>query len=194
MGGRPKALLELDGVPLVRRSALALRAAGVGELVVVLGHRAGEVESALTGVPARIVRNTDCARGRVSSVRAGFAALSARPDAVIVALADQPLVDARDIRELVRAFERRGAAAAVVPWVEGERGNPVIVESAVRDAVLAGDAAFGCRQWLDAHPERVVRMDTANRHYCVDVDSPDDIEAFAARHGPSLCWPPDLAG
>ena len=40
LGGRPKALLELGGVPLVLRQLIALSGAGVDEVAVVLGHHA----------------------------------------------------------------------------------------------------------------------------------------------------------
>jgi molybdenum cofactor cytidylyltransferase len=193
MGGRPKPLLQLGGVPLVRRNLIALSGAGVDEVAVVLGHRADEVELALLDFPVTIVRNPHYERGQMSSMHAGIAALSARLDAIIVALADQPLLNAEDVIAVIGAFKKRGAASAVVPYVNGERGNPIVLDAAVREAVLAGDANFGCRQWLAAHPEQVARMDTENRHYSVDVDSPEDIERFAAQYGHPLRWPPDLA-
>lgn len=193
MGGRPKALLELAGVPLVRRSLVALSGAGVDEVVVVLGHRADEVEPALRDFPVTIARNPDFARGQMSSVRTGVAAMTARLDAIIVAVADQPLLHAQDITDLIGAFKKkRDAESAVVPYVQGERGNPIILDAAIRDDLLSGDVNFGCRQWLAAHPERVARMDSENRHYVVDVDSPEDIEAFAAEFGHALRWPPGL--
>jgi len=193
MGGRPKPLLQLGGVPLIRRNLIALSGAGVDEVAVVLGHRADEVELALLDFPVTIVRNPDYERGQMSSMHAGVAALSARLDAIIVAVADQPLLNAEDVIALIGAFKKRGTASAIVPYVNGERGNPIILDAAVREAVLAGDANFGCRQWLAAHPEQVARMDTGNRHYIVDVDSPEDIDRFAEQYGHSLRWPPDLA-
>src|SRR5262249_38729365 len=44
LGGRPKALLELGGVPLIMRQLIALSGAGIDELVVVLGHHADAIE------------------------------------------------------------------------------------------------------------------------------------------------------
>jgi molybdenum cofactor cytidylyltransferase len=193
MGGRPKALLELGGVPLIRRSLIALSGAGVDEVVVVLGHRADEIQPTLSDFPVTIVRNPDYARGQMTSMHAGVAALSARLDAIIVAVADQPLLNAQDITDLIGAFKKRGSASAVVPYVQGERANPIVLDAAVRDDLLAGEANFGCRQWLDAHPERVARLDTENRHYRVDVDSPEDMASFAEVYGHQLRWPPGLA-
>lgn len=193
MGGRPKALLERDGVPLVRRTAQALLAAGVRDIVVVLGHRAGDVAPALAGLPVRLQVHAGYAVGQVSSLRAGLAALPGGLDAVIVALADQPLLEACDVVALVDVFATRGAAAAVVPWVRGERGNPVIFEAAVREEVLAGDSNFGVRQWLDAHAGRVARFETDNVRYREDVDVPEDIERIERQHGCVLRWPAALA-
>ena len=40
LGHRPKSLIELAGIPLIRRQLIALSGAGVDQLVVVLGHYA----------------------------------------------------------------------------------------------------------------------------------------------------------
>jgi molybdenum cofactor cytidylyltransferase len=190
LGGRPKSLLRLQGQPLVRRNVVALSGAGIQEIAVVLGHRAEEVECALRDLPVSVLRNPDFHRGRMSSLNVGLAALSDGLDAVVVALADQPLIGADDISALIATFGRnRGAAAAVVPYVDGCRGNPIILDAEVRAAVLANEKYAGCRQWLDAHPERIVRMETSNRHYSLDIDSFADIDAFAAKYGYALEWP-----
>jgi hypothetical protein len=36
-------------------------------------------------------------------------------------------------------------------------------------------------------------METSNHHYRVDIDSPEDIDAFAIKYGHALNWPPDVA-
>ena len=56
-------------------------------------------------------------------MRIGLQALSPRLDAVIVALADQPLIDAQDIVALIGAFKKRGDAAMVVPRVQVDGGE-----------------------------------------------------------------------
>jgi molybdenum cofactor cytidylyltransferase len=110
MGGRPKALLELGGVPLVLRQLIALSGAGVDEVAVVLGHHGDAVEAAIRSLPITLVRNPSPDDGQVSSVRLGLAALSPKLDAVIVALADQPLIDTQDIVALISATARRVAS------------------------------------------------------------------------------------
>ena len=57
LGGRPKALLELGGVPLILRQLIALSGAGVDEVVVVLGHHAEAVEAAIRQFPITLAHN-----------------------------------------------------------------------------------------------------------------------------------------
>jgi molybdenum cofactor cytidylyltransferase len=198
LGGRPKALLELGGVPLVLRQLVALSGAGVDEVVVVLGHHADAVEAAVRAFPITLARNPSPDDGQASSVRIGLKALSPKIDAVIVALADQPLINEQDITVLISAFKKRGDAAMVVPRVtgadgEGLPGNPVIFEAALRDEWLAGDVDAACRRWRQDNPNRVRWLDTDNRRYRIDIDTPADIERFADSTGHTLSWPAPFA-
>ena len=191
LGHRPKSLLELGGVPLIRRQLIALFGAGVDEVVVVLGHHAELIEPAVMTFPVTLVRNAHPDEGQVSSQRLGLAALTGKLNAFIVALADQPLINAQDIAALMAAFGKRTAGTSVVyPEVNGERGNPVMFTAEVREQILASAAGIGCRQWQAANAAAVAPFVTANRRYRVDIDTPDDIESFARDTGHVLRWPP----
>ncbi|MBA2961709.1 MULTISPECIES: nucleotidyltransferase family protein [Ramlibacter] len=199
LGGRPKALLELAGVPLVMRQLVALSGAGVDEVVVVLGHHADAVEAAIGQLPITLVRNPSPDEGQASSVRAGLRALSPRLDAVLVALADQPLIGSQDITMLIGAYKKRGDAMMVVPRVatgdgEPRPGNPIIFDATLREQWLAGAADLACRKWRDAHGELVRWFDTDNRRFGIDIDTPDDLERFAASTGHRLTWPSPAGG
>ena len=190
IGRRPKCLLELGGVPLIRRQLIALSGAGVDEVVVVLGHHAEWIEPVVQDFPVTLVRNPRPDDGIVSSQRIGLAALAGRLDAVIVALADQPLINAQDIAALIGAWKKRPAGSSVVfPQMGGKRGNPVIFGAEVREQILAGAADVGCRQWQAAHPDALAPFDTDNRRYRVDIDTPDDLERFERETGHALRWP-----
>jgi molybdenum cofactor cytidylyltransferase len=192
-GGRPKSLLELGGVPLIRRQLIALSGAGVDEVVVVLGHHADAIEASVRDFPVTLARNPSPDDGQASSVRIGLQALAGKLDAVIVALADQPMINAQDITALIGAFKKRGDASMLVPRVAGEPGNPVIFEAELREQWLAGDVDAACRRWRDANPERVLWFDTDNQRYRVDIDTPEDIARFVERTGHGLRWPAALA-
>ena len=190
IGHKPKSLLELGGVPLIRRQLIALSGAGVDEVVVVLGHHAEQIEPVVQTFPVTVVHNPQPDDGQVSSQRIGLAALGGKLDAVIVALADQPLLNAQDITALIGAFKKRPEGTQVVyPQVQGERGNPVIFTNEVREQILAGAANVGCRQWQAAHADAVAPFVTDNHRYKVDIDTPEDLERFVRDTGHVLRWP-----
>jgi len=193
IGNKPKSLLELGGVPLIRRQLIALSGAGVDEVVVVLGHHAELIEPVVQTFPVTIVRNMNPDDGQVSSQRLGLAALAGKLDAVIVALADQPLINAQDITALIAAYKKRPEGACVVyPQVHGERGNPVMFSNEVREQILAGSANVGCRQWQTANAQAVSPFITDNHRYRVDIDTAEDLENFSRSTGHNLRWPASL--
>jgi molybdenum cofactor cytidylyltransferase len=192
MGHRPKCLLLRDGVPLVRRTAQALLEAGIHELVVVLGHYAQAVAPALEGLPLTTVTNPHPEQGIISSQRLGLQSLVSVSDAVVMCLADQPLMNAQDIRELLQAFEQRPSPTALVfPQIQGQPGNPVVMDASVRETVLHGDDDFGCQTWRQQHRALTHAWVSDNLHYITDLDNQADISALQQR-GIDVRWPDTL--
>lgn len=189
MGHRPKCLLERDGQPLIRRQVLALAAAGVAPIVVVLGHYRERIGASLDGLALERVHNLDPESPQSASLHLGLKALPEGLDAVIVTLADLPLIGRAEVDALIGAWRQRPTGSSFVrPWVEGQPGNPVLFDASVRRDLLAGGPGMGGQQWAAAHPQALYRWVTGNRHYVTDVDSPQDLETLAAQ-GLRLQWP-----
>lgn len=135
--GRPKALVEIGGVPMVRRSVDALREARVGRIVVVAhpGH-IDEFTDALSGV-ADITVVAGGAE-RPESVRKGLAEVDA--PVVLVHDAARPLVPVRVVEAVIEAVtEGAEAVIPVVPVIDSIRrvddSGSVIVDRADLRAV-----------------------------------------------------------
>jgi molybdenum cofactor cytidylyltransferase len=189
MGHRPKCLLERDGQALIRRTAQCLLDAGIQELVVVLGHYAQEIAPALAGLSVTVVINPHPEQGIISSQRLGLQSVSANCDAVVMCLADQPLIETQDITDLLQAFADRPSNTDVVfPQVQGQPGNPVALSAAVRLAVLQANDDFGCQTWRQLNSTLVHGWASDNLHYITDLDSQADIAALQQR-GIDLRWP-----
>jgi molybdenum cofactor cytidylyltransferase len=194
LGGKPKCLLELDGVPLILRQLSALEKAGVDQVVVVLGYYAELIDPVIRNLPIKIVVNPNPEIGQASSVQLGLQNLSDNLESVIVALADQPLVETEDISGLIEAYDRRGTKLMVVPrkkTADGDMkpGNPVMFDAALRDQWLAGDAEMTCRNWRRKYPETVFWFEPKNDHWFVDIDEEVDIVNFEKKTGRLLQWP-----
>jgi len=197
MGHRPKALLRRDGEPLVVRTVRLLREAGVAQVAVVLGHHATQVQAALAQSEAlarlggwRCATNPDPDAGPGSSLRAGLEALQDAPGAVLVALADHPLLEAQDLTWLRERWAKRAADHhLLVPVRAGQPGHPLILDEALRREVLAMPADEGVREWRRRHPDQVWSASVEHERFHADVDEEVRLLELEARHGVALQWP-----
>ena len=189
MGYKPKSLLELDGVPLIRRQIMALQCVGVTELVVVLGHHESEIAPLLKDFAVTLVTNPNPDASPISSQRLGLQSLTGQADVVLMALADQPLIDGQDVMQLIDAYKERPECTDLVfPRVQGQPGNPVIFSAKVRLDMLACPPEVGCKQWRQQHMSQVHAFDCDNLHFVQDVDTPEDIDKLRLSSGRKLQW------
>lgn len=175
LGGRPKALLDFRGRPLVEHAAAALRDGGCAPVHVVLGAAADGVRSRARLGDAVLVDNPDWASGMGSSLRAGLGSLhGVDAAAVLVTLVDQPGIGAAAVARLLAAH-RAGARIAAAGY-GGERGHPVLFAACHWDEVAAGaEGDRGARGFLRAHAREVVLVECSDIAAPGDVDTPDDL-------------------
>jgi molybdenum cofactor cytidylyltransferase len=173
MGPRNKLLLEIDGVPMVRRVAGTAIRAGLDPVLVVVGHGASDVRRALEGLPVSFAENEHPEAGLSSSLRTGLAALPLDVAGVIVLLGDMPWVEARDVTALLEAFDPTASREICVPVHDGRQGNPVLWSSRffVEMAALEGDA--GARALFERHAASVFEVPVAGAGILRDVDTPE---------------------
>jgi CTP:molybdopterin cytidylyltransferase MocA len=175
--GGPKALIRYDGQLLVERGADLLRAGGCEPVYVVLGAAADEVLAQADLGTAQVVRNNEWASGMASSLRAGLAAMPDDATAVVVALADQPLVGAEAVRRLIRAHQ--GGATLAVATYEGEPRNPTLLGRDHWAGVMASTTGdVGARAYLREHSADVVRVPCDGTGSPDDLDTPEDLSAL----------------
>lgn len=170
MQGPQKLLLDIDGTPMVKVVIEAASEGGCHQKVVV--YSSAEVRQAVDGA-AELVYNPRARSGMASSLTAGLRALRSDMDAALVLLGDQPLVGARTVAALLRAWRREGSRPAVAV-AQGDHGwaPPVILSRELWDQLyeLQGDA--GARQILEGHPELLDIVPAPGRSD--DIDTPAD--------------------
>ncbi|MDO8774482.1 MAG: nucleotidyltransferase family protein [Burkholderiaceae bacterium] len=189
MGGVAKSLIRLQGVPLINRQLIALSGAGVDEVVVVTGHARDAIEAQVQSFPVTLAYNPAYREGQQGSVRVGLVALNGNFDAVFIVLADQPLIGTGDLTELIAAFKKRPTGNVVVPVVNGQRGNPILLDGVARAQILASDTHLGCRHLIERQPELVHVHETANLRFVTDLDTLEDVQRLALRTGWTLELP-----
>lgn len=167
--GRPKQLVALRGRPLLQHAIDAAAAAGLDEVVVVVGHDADRVIAAVDLPPvARTVLNPLHATGQASSLRAGIAALGDASDRAVIILGDQPTIDAAVI-----AAVAQGPGPIRRARYRGDRpGHPVAFDRVLWPDLLAIQGDRGARDLIATRPALVHDVP-------VDAEVPADVDTEA---------------
>ncbi|MBD2746860.1 nucleotidyltransferase family protein [Microvirga sp. BT688] len=172
-GAEPKLLAQVGGKALVRHAAEAAVDSTASPVIVVTGHRADAVRAELQGLAVRVVHNPLFADGLSTSLKAGFAALPPEARAALVLLGDMPLVTTDLIDALVAGWHERREPVALVPTLDGRRGNPVVISRALQAAIesLSGDVGAG--PILRGRSD-VVEWPTSDRAVVQDIDTKEE--------------------
>jgi molybdenum cofactor cytidylyltransferase len=171
--GSPKVLASLGGTPLVRHVVDRLQRASIDDIVVVVGGEIDDVQQALSGTRARLVVNADPSAGQAESIRVGIQFAHSHAEAILIALGDQPRIDVAVIDQLIIAW-RTGRGRIIVPFYNGQRGNPVLFDRSMRGDLMALTGDQGARQLMTTHANVVYRLDI-DADAPRDVDTPDDL-------------------
>jgi len=169
MGGRPKALLTIDGETFLARVVRTCREGGCDTIWVVAPPPAPSPLPAPSSPPvpspppappvppeiaalareseARVVVNPDPARGMFSSAQIGIRAAGGA-DAFLLFAVDHPRVRASTVRALLDALAGAGPGVWLRPAFEGHGGHPILVPGAAADALLARDPSEPLRNAL----------------------------------------------
>jgi molybdenum cofactor cytidylyltransferase len=177
--GQAKALLDWGGVPLIEYQARELAAAGVDDVVVVLGHEAPSImkvvwDEVRPRVPAelRVVVNEEYRLGRASSLRAGAHALADDADPIVVLSVDQPRP--RAVHEKLLASHRAARRAITLPVCDGKRGHPVVLSNALlAELRAASEESQGLRGIIASHEDEVYEVHYLSIPHESQIGNPD---------------------
>lgn len=174
--GAAKLSLDVCGKALAQYAAEAALASRAQDVILVTGAQRKRVEAALRALPLHTVWNARWQAGLSASLRCGLDAACAKtpgPEAVLVLLADQPLVTADLLNRLVELHEAGHTLAACDTGAA--LGPPALFDRAHFDALrtLSGDR--GAQGLLEgAAPE--ARIPFAGG----DIDTPEDLARLRA--------------
>ncbi|MBL8644723.1 MAG: molybdopterin-binding/glycosyltransferase family 2 protein [Rhodospirillaceae bacterium] len=182
MGGPNKLLMTVDGKPLVRKTVETLQAAGLADIIVVVGHQEAEVRAALAGTPVRFAPNPHFAEGLSTSLKAGLSQVPDAAEAMLVCLGDMPALHTRHIAGLLAGFDAGADKLIGVPTHIGKRGNPTLWARRFFDDMrqVSGDA--GAKHLIGANESLVYEVEFDDTGVLTDLDTAEQWQAFRAAH------------
>lgn len=171
--GRPKLLERFEGEPLVARAARLARQCCGDRSVLVTGHRAADVTRAAGGHCAVVLHNTDYMQGLGSSIALAAAELAGKADALLLLLADQPLVGPAHVAALLGSWSG-DPVEIVATGFGGTRGPPVLMPKATFPALARLTGDVGARAVLADSRFRVTIVDCEAAS--IDIDSVAELD------------------
>lgn len=171
MGGEDKLMRAVDGVPLIRRTALQALSGGRDVMVTLRPDDAAR-RAALAGLPLQMLPVGDAATGLSASLRRAAAEVGSGAT-LLVLPADMPEIGAGELARIWQASAAHPdrilrAMAGDVP------GHPVVFPPDIVPELgsLSGDT--GARAILARHGQRVLPVPLFGRRAVLDLDTPQD--------------------
>ena len=178
MGRNNKLLLNVDGIPLVRKSAINILNSNVTSMTVVTGFDENKIVNALSGLNVNFVKNINFREGLSSSLKAGLANITPTPSAVIICLADMPKIQPEHINQLIENFNPLKGWEICIPTNNGKRGNPVLIGSRFFPYIFETNGDFGAKQIMKQHSDKIVEVEIGTSDIHFDIDTQDEYENF----------------
>lgn len=173
--GSAKQLAIFRGQPLVTHAIRLAEAVTGNRSLLVAGNQWPLVAAACAPLAGYLVVNPDFAAGLASSISAGVSAVAGSATGILLLMADQPLIEARHLHEIVEAWSRN-PERIVASEFDGIDGPPVLFPASVFPELRALQGDSGARRVLQANPSRVIRVKCPAA--ATDVDVPADLEAI----------------
>lgn len=177
--GRLKQLLPLGNSPVLRHTVDALKSAGIQDVVVVCGKDPAPFWDALAGSGVRLVANDLPDSQMADSVRIGIQSLEpGEYSAVLVCLADHPLVLPETYRTLLHLHER-SRDRIVIPQFRGRRGHPSLFPAGIIEEIFF---QASLRDIVHAYADQVVPVEVPDEGVVLDMDTEADYQKVQELH------------
>jgi molybdenum cofactor cytidylyltransferase len=175
--GRTKQLLKLGDKTVIMHCLDALLAAGINNIVAVLGMAENGIAASLDGLPLSIAINGSLDSDMAESVRTGLMRLSPS-SAVLVFPSDHPLVAPGTIAVLVH---EHGAFpdSIIIPAYGGRRGHPSLFPRKIIDEIFS---SLTLRDIVRRDPARVRIIPVRDEGVILDMDTPADYNVILKKH------------
>ncbi len=178
--GQPKQLLPWGTRTVLGETLHQVSGSLAHEIIVVTGHEAEAISAEVArfdgNPPPRLIHNPTYREGEMlSSLQAAVRQLDERVTAVLVILADQPMVEAHIYDQLLTAFWQ-GKGELSAPVFNGRRGNPVLIGRRYFDELLRLPIGAAPRALLQAHPDALYLLPIDTDAVICDLDTPAEYE------------------
>ena len=170
--GRTKQLEQFEGVSLAAGAMRKAESVCGAQSVLVTGKDWQKVADTCAPLAGYFVINTDYEQGLASSIACGVRSVAESADAILLMLADLPLVTTEHLTNLIDAWAE-SPQKIVASAFEDTLGPPIVFPKADFDALMQLSGDRGARPIIDANKGRVQAIPCEEAAF--DIDRPEDL-------------------
>jgi molybdenum cofactor cytidylyltransferase len=176
--GFPKQLIEICGEKIIRIVVKKALNVGFGDIVVVLGHMAGDIARYIDDmIGIKIIVNPRYREGMSTSLIEGIKNLRQDIEAFMVILGDQPFVSKESMEKIIETYYgMKRKPLMVVPTYRGLRGNPVLISSRIAKEIMSLRGDIGARALMERYKAYISYIETQDPGVVLDIDTKEDLE------------------
>ena len=167
-------MVEIDGVPALRRTAWSALNSRACETIVSLCKDQVERMAVVEDLPIKLVALGAPSRGMSGSIKAGISAVANNASGAVILLPDMPEIESSDINALIDAF---GTSLIVRAASEdGRPGNPVLFPRSLFPDLYELKGADGAKSVVVKHVANVRDLRLPGTRALLDLDTPEEWE------------------
>ncbi len=168
--GEPKALLPFGERSFLETIISNFRAAGIENIIVVLGHNAELILRKVNPSDAEFVINTNYKHGQFSSFQVGIKKLEPDVEGAFLALVDQPHMAVSVIAEILNGFQKN-QERIVIPMFKGKRGHPPIFPRRLFNEIVSSPPSRITSDVIRSNSELVYEVQIDDARILRDIDT-----------------------
>ncbi|MBI2806008.1 MAG: nucleotidyltransferase family protein [Planctomycetes bacterium] len=197
--GRPKLLLPLGPSTVIERVVAALRAAGIADVLVVVGPGANELEDRAQASGAHVLALDHDTADMRTTCEHGLAWIEERfhprnlIDSWLLLPADHPTVRPEVMRTMrLRAYlpsllmkeglhVEASTPSIIVPTFAGRRGHPTLLRWSHAAEIRNWPRDQGLNAYIRAHESETLELPWPSDEILLDLDTPADYERLLSK-------------
>ncbi len=183
MGNANKLLMKFNDRPMIEHVVKTLNESCLDKIIVVTGFEAEQIKNALNGYDSSFVDNPDYEQGLSTSLIAGLRSVDEMTDAVIICLADMPMVTSEGIKQLIKEFDPDASKEICVPIYQGKRGNPILWSRRFIKEMMQLEGDVGAKHLLFKYDDTVHEVPMQDSGVLLDFDTRQAINDFQGKTG-----------
>ncbi|WHY99897.1 nucleotidyltransferase family protein [Peribacillus simplex] len=177
--GEPKLLLPLRGQLLFRHAIDSILGSSMQPIYLVAGKYIEEIRQHSEDYPElKIIHNPNYADGMSTSLKLGVQSIKEHVDAVMIFLADQPLISRVIIQSLIDKYiECKDEGVLIVrPKYKGEVGHPILVDAVLLNEFYTINGDQGGKSIIKKYDAVTETVSFDNSMWGFDIDTPEDFQ------------------